>query len=115
MIKHLLILLLLISSPALADVVHYTGGTSSATTAHNPKIELVTTDGGVSILTIPTNENLVYAMIPRAMYESGASDVNRNLGSAAFSGSTGWYHDPATGLLTHVAANVPPIFLLQNS
>ena len=93
---------------ALADPIIYTGGVKGGTTAFSVKPKVLTTDGGVSVWTVLPDKNLVYAMIPRAMYESGANDVNRNMGSAAFSGFTGWYHDPATGLLTHYAANEIP-------
>lgn len=110
MIRYLTIFVLLLASPALADVTIHKEGTSSGATSEMPQIRLPATDGGVSIFTIPTNENLVYAMIPEAMYETGISNgMNRNMGTAGFSGSTGWYLKD--GLLTHYAADEIPIEL----
>ncbi len=110
MIKYLILALLLIATPALGDVVHYADGTFSGTTAQMPEIRLKTTAGsGVSQVTIPTNENLIYAMYPRTMQESGVTDgMNRNLGTPGFSGSTGWYRNPTTGLVTHHEATEIP-------
>ena len=90
---------------ALADPIIYTGGVKGGTTAFSVKPKVLTTDGGVSVWTALPDKNLVYAMIPRTLYESGVDDVNRNMGSADFSGVTGWYRDPATGKLTHYGAN----------
>ena len=68
MIKRLFILLLFLSSPALADPIHYSGGTSSGTTAVSPNIVVLTTNGGVSVRTKLPDTNLVYAMIPEAIH-----------------------------------------------
>ena len=104
----IVLFVLLLPVMVLADMQIYTGGVKGGATAFDVSPRVLTTDGGVSVWTVFSDKNLVYAMIPRTMYESGADDVNRNMGSAAFSGVTGWYRDPATSKLTHYAADAIP-------